>query len=474
LLKRNNSIIDPGGLYWFFGQFPTTQPAAQRTLYIAVTFTIEEVSPTRKTLVVSVPVEQIAAEEKSILGEFSQSVRLPGFRPGKAPADMVKRRYAKEIGEELQRKVASQAYEYAIKESKLNVFAAVDVAGGTITATQPAELKITVDVQPEFNVPEYKGLPITVPPSEVTDADVEEAITELRMQSADYAVVERPAAQGDFVRLNYTGTVKGKPIAEIAPDRAIYGTQHGTWEEAGSTTAPGVRAVVDGIIGLKAGDKKDVTHEFPAGFEVADLAGQTGTYAIEVLEVREKRPAALDDAFLKSLQCDSVEQLRSRVRDDLLSNKQQQSQAAGREQIVKALAAAVDFPLPESAIESETQNLLRDFMERQMRAGATEADFEQRKDELFKSAREAAVNRVKLLMILLKIAEKETIKVENEDLNRRIMQEAMMTRQRPEQIVKQLQADRSLLVNLQRAILHAKTLDFVVQQAKVTVAAPAA
>jgi trigger factor len=437
--------------------------------FFIVNITIEDVSPTRKTLVVTVPAAEIAAEEKTVLGEFTQSVRLPGFRLGKAPADLVRRRYAREIGEELARKVTGSAYEHAVKESKLEIFAAIGVDGEPVALGKDALLKITVDVQPQFSIPEYKGLPITVPAKDITDSDVDAAIYDMRQQRADYAVVERPAAAGDFVRLNYTGTLDGKPIAEIAPERAIYGTQHGTWEEAGSAQAPGVRAVIDGIIGLKANDKKDVPHTFPADFDVPVLAGQTASYAIEVLEVREKRPAALDDAFFKGLQVENIEQLRERVKDDLKSRKEQDSLAASREQIVKALTGAVDFPLPESAIESETQNLLRDFMERQMRAGATEEDFEKRKDELFKSAREAALNRVKLLLILLKIAEVEKVAVDNDDLHRRIMQEAMMTRQRPEQIVKRLQEDRSLLASLQRAILHAKTLDFVVAQANVTV-----
>jgi trigger factor len=438
-----------------------------------VTIIVEDVSPTRKTLVVTVPALEIAAEEKTVLGEFSQAVRLPGFRPGKAPADLVRRRYAREISEELQRKVTGLAYEHAVKESKLAVFAAVGVDGEPVTLGQAALLKITVDVQPEFSLPEYRGIPVIVPSSEVTEADVDAAIDELRLQRAEYAVVERPAAAGDFVRLNYTGTLDGKPIAEIAPERAIYGTQHGTWEEAGSAQAPGVRAVVDGIIGLQAGDKKDVTHAFPADFDVPALAGQTGTYALEVLEVREKRPAALDEAFLKGLQCENIEQLRARILDDLKGRKEQDVLAASRDQVVKALTSAVDFPLPESAIKSETENLLRDFMERQMRAGATEADFEKRKEELYTGAREAAGNRVKLLLILLKIAEKENVKVENDDLHQRIMQEAMMTRQRPEQIVKRLQEDRPLLAQLQRAVLHAKTLDFVVSLASVSIA-PAA
>jgi trigger factor len=152
----------------------------------------------------------------------------------------------------------------------------------------------------------------------------------------------------------------------------------------------------------------------------------------------------------------------------LKSRKEQQAKAASREQVVKALTGAVEFPLPESAIENETQAVLRDYMERQMRQGVPEAEFEKNKDELFAGARQAATGRVKLTLMLLKIAEKESIKVDNEDLHKRIMQEAMMARQKPEQIVKRLQEDRQLLAQLQRAILHAKTLDFVVEQAKVS------
>ncbi|MGA2052280.1 MAG: trigger factor [Opitutales bacterium] len=429
---------------------------------------VENISDTRKLLVVTVPAADMATEEKSVLGEIARQARLPGFRPGKAPTEMVRKRYAKEIDEELHRKVAGRAYEQAVKESQVNVFTVVNMEGPPFKRGEDAVVKFTVDVVAEFALPEYKGLPVQVAGSEVTDAEVEAAIKEICEQRAEYAVVERPAAAGDFVKLNYTGTLNGQTVAELAPEKPILGTQNGTWEEAGSAQAPGVRAIIDGIIGLKAGDKQDVTQAFAADFEVAALAGQTVSYALEVLEVREKRAAALDAALLKSLQCESVEQLRQRVREDLKSRKEQQAKAASREQVVKALTGAVEFPLPESAIENETQAVLRDYMERQMRQGVPEAEFEKNKDELFAGARQAATGRVKLTLMLLKIAEKESIKVDNEDLHKRIMQEAMMARQKPEQIVKRLQEDRQLLAQLQRAILHAKTLDFVVEQAKVS------
>jgi trigger factor len=433
-----------------------------------VNIAVEDISDTRKALVVTVPAADMAAEEAAVLSEISKQARLPGFRPGKAPVDMVRRRYAKEIDEELHRKVAGKAYDLALKDSKVNVFNVVNMEGPPFKKGEDAVVKFTVDVVADFNLPEYKGLPVQAALTDVTDAEVEAAIKEICDQRAEYVVVDRPTATGDYVKLNYTGTLNGQPIAELAPERPIYGTQNSTWEEAGSAQAPGVRAIIDGIVGLKAGDKKEVTQTFAADLDVAALAGQTANYALEVLEVREKRPAALDETLLKSLQVETVEQLRERVKDDLKSRKEQQALASSREQVVKALTGAVEFPLPESAVESETQQVLRDFMERQIRQGVPETEFEKRKDELFAGARQAALGRVKLNLMLQKIAEKESIKVENEDLHKRIMQEAMMARQRPDQIVKRLQEDRQLLAQLQRAILHAKTLDFVVEQAKVT------
>ncbi len=428
--------------------------------------TVEEVSPTRKALLVSVSTDEVNAQEKAVTREYTQGARLPGFRPGKAPADMVKRRYGKEISDELHRKVANLAYEHAVKESKLNVYSLVTVEGEAFAAGKEGSAKFIVDVLPEIPLAPYEGLPVQTTTVEVTDAEADQAIKELRDQRAEYLAVERAAAAGDFVKLNYTGTIDGKPVAEIAPDRPIFGTQHGTWEEAAAPKAPGVRAVIDGIVGMKTGDKKDVTQSFSADFEVPALAGKTASYAIEVLEVREKRPAALDEAFLKSLQCESAEQLHTRVKDDLKSRKEQQAQASTREQIVKALTEAVDFPLPDSAVEHETQSLLRDYIERQMRQGVPEGEFEKRKQELYNGARTAAASRVKLSLILLRIAEKEGLKVENTDLHQRIMQESVMTRQRPEVILKQLQENRSLLAQMQRGILQAKTLDFVASKAK--------
>ncbi len=427
--------------------------------------TVENISDTRKTVTVSVTAEETAQLGKEVLAAFSRQANLPGFRPGKAPVDMVQKRYAKDIADELNSRVTSKAYDYMVKESKLDVYSLINVDGAAFTAGNAGDVKLTVDVRPEFALPEYKGIEVSSQSEDVADDEVEKAISEIRNQRAEYKPVERAAKAGDYVRLSYEGKVDGKLVSEIAPDRPILGTQSSTWEEAAAPEGvPGVRAVVDGIVGMKAGDKKAVSETFAKDFDVKELAGKTAQYDVEVKEVREKVLPAMDEAFLKSMGADSAEKLNEIVKKDIANGKAQKNRQAKREQVIEALQAKVDFALPESAVESETQDILRNFMEDQMRHGVKEEEFEQRKEELFAQATEAAKKRVKLNLILAAIAQKEGVKVENADIQQRIIQEAIMTRQKPEAIVKALQADRSLLANLQRSLLLAKTLELVIDQ----------
>ena len=429
--------------------------------------TVENVSDTRKIVTVNMTAEETAESGKEVLSAFVRQASLPGFRPGKAPANMVQKRYGKEIAEELNSRLTSKAYDYMIKESKLNVYSLVNVEGASFSAGNAGEVKFTVDVRPEFELPEYKGIEVSSESEAVSEEEIDKAIEQIRNQRAEYKPVEREAKAGDYVRLSYEGKVDGKLVSEIAPERPILGTQASTWEEAGAPEGvPCVRAVVDGIVGMKAGDKKVVSETFPKDYEIAALAGKTAQYDVEVKEVREKVLPEMDEAFFKSMGADNLEKFRQIIKDDIARGKAQKNRQAKREQVMEALQAKVDFPLPESAVETETQDILRSFMQEQMRHGVKEEEFEKRKEELFAQATEAAKKRVKLNLILAAIAQKEGIKVENADLQQRIIQEAIMTRQKPEQIVKALQADRSLLANLQRSLLLAKTLEWVIDQTK--------
>ena len=179
---------------------------------------LSTVSDSRKTLVVTLDKSEVETEHKAVLGEYVRLARLPGFRPGKAPANLVIKRFAKEITEEFKQKVVSRAYREALEKEKLDVLNVVNVEEGTIEPGASAAITVTVDVRPDFTLPDYIGLPTQVPPDDPTDAEVDNLIQALRSEGADFKAAERPAGKGDYVKLAYEGSVDGRPIAEIAGD----------------------------------------------------------------------------------------------------------------------------------------------------------------------------------------------------------------------------------------------------------------
>jgi trigger factor len=431
---------------------------------------LNSVSDSRKSLVVTLDPSEVDAEHKAVVGEYIQHANIPGFRPGRAPVGMVTRRFGKQIADQFKQQVIARAYRGAIDEQKLDVLNVVDVKEGSIEPGLSAAITVTIDVRPDFSLPEYTGLATEVESTEATDAEIDSVLLGIRQERADFKAASRPAQKGDFVKLAYEGTAEGKPIAELAPDRQIYGKVPQTWEE--------VEAEQDGVIpglgrklaGLSAGDKKDIEIAFPPEFAaVPALAGKTATYAVEIQEVRERVLPALDAEFFKSQQVDDEQGLRTRIRDGIRLQKEQQNRNVQRRQVTEALAAKVEFSVPESLVESETQTVLRQFLEENMRRGVPAEQFEKDKQSLYAGARQNALQRVKVRLILAKIAEAEKIQMAERDLDEFIYREATRTRQQPEKLAKDLARDRDALRSVQQSIIFDKAVDFLVAKATVKI-----
>jgi trigger factor len=166
-----------------------------------------------------------------VLGEYVRLARLPGFRPGKGPGALVIKRFAKEIAEEFKQKVVTKAYRGALDKEKLDVLNVVSVDEGKIEPGSPVAITVTVDVRPDFTLPDYIGLPTQIAPVDPTDAEIDGVIQALRSESADFKAAERPARKGDYVKLAYEGSLDGRKIAEIAGDKQLYAKVPQTWEE---------------------------------------------------------------------------------------------------------------------------------------------------------------------------------------------------------------------------------------------------
>ncbi|MDQ8180103.1 trigger factor [Pelagicoccus sp. SDUM812005] len=428
---------------------------------------IQDVNDTRKTLAVSFEASEIAAEEAELLKQFSKQAKIPGFRPGKAPVNMIRQRFGKQIKDELRQRVISKAYQDGTKEAKLNLINVVDLADADIAADQDAELKFTVDVRPEFEITDYKELPVTGISEEVSDADVEETIDRIRSERAEFAPVEREAAKGDYVKFSHEGTIDGQPISEIAPEKPVYAKMPQTWEEIGSEHGliPGLG---DGLEGLKTGDKKEIEVEFPADFSVEALQGKKAVYAVEVQEVRERKLPALDEEFCKAQGVDSVDEFKKRVTEMVKGKKSQDRRADIRRQVTEAIAGKVEIPLPESLVDYETEMAMRQVVQNNVRQGVSQEKLEENKEQIHAESRAAAAEAVKLQLILTQIAQKEEIEVTDEDMSRFIMQRAYQSGQKPDAIVKDLRKDQEQVRRIQSSLLYDKTLEFLVDQAKVS------
>ena len=432
---------------------------------------IADINETRKTLTVTLDKGEVDGEYQALLGQYTKQVSLPGFRPGKAPAAMVAKRFGKELKDEFKSKVIGKAYRDGLEQSKLEVLSLIDVEEGAIEPGLSAAIKLTVDVRPEFKLPEYVGLETEVQAAAPGDAEINKAIEELRAERADFKVADRAAAKGDYVRFGYTGTVDGQAMAEIVGDKAIYASAPQTWEEVEGANEGLLPGMSTQIAGLKAGDKKSVTITFPAEFgAVPALAGKAVSYAIEVQEVRERVLPEMDEAFFKANRADNLEGLTNQIRANLTLRKEQENRAAQRRQVTDALVAKADFPVPDSLIASERDGVLRQFIEENMRRGVPQEQFEQNKKELYDSASKAAVARVKVQLILARVAEAEKIKVEEKDFSNWLMREAMRSGQRPDKLAKDLGKDREQVRAVQQQIMFDKALDFIVSKATVRTA----
>ena len=428
---------------------------------------IKDAGVARKIATVSFDSDEVSKHESKVCQELGKLVNIPGFRKGKAPANVIRKKYAKELKDELNRKVSTAAYEAVLENKDIKVYSVLKVDAGELEPSQSASVEVTVDIEPEFDLPKYKEYELTVEPTDVKEEDVTKELDAIREQRASFDVVERASQKGDYVKCSYEGTLDGKPVAEILLDKPMYGKQANTWEEAGNQTGMGVDAIAEGVLGMAAGDKKEVSADFAKDFEVEALAGESVTYQLEVHEVREKKaPALEDEEFLKSLKIESVDELKEKVTEQIKYRKEQENVNLKRKQITQNILDTDDFPLPQQAVEEESKAIFQNRIQQATQQGAKPEEIEKNRDEWWKESQTQGQARIKLTLVLSKIAEEEKITVEKEDLAQAATREAMMRREDPTKFIKELTQDRARLNRLREDIVYDKTLVKIAELSK--------
>lgn len=458
-----NSVPNsPNGLFRGPNCHWTRRASYRKALFVNVT--VENLAPCKKLVRFEVDVPQVDQAIEAATKDFQRQANLPGFRPGKAPVHMVLRKFEKDILDEAKRKLISDTYKKAMDEQKLEVLGYPDIEEIQFERGKPLQFAATIETAPEFEIPEYNAIPVKAEARTVTDADLEKALDMLRGQKANFNKVDRPAQMGDVAVVNYSGTSDGKPLTDIAPTAKGLTTQQGFWIEVSSQGfIPGFG---EQLQGAKAGDKRTVNVDFPADFVTPALAGKKGVYEVEVVEVREKSLPELNDEFAKQLGAENVEKLKTGVREDLEREAKYKRAREVRGQIMMSLMNRVNFELPESAVERETRNAVYSIVQENAKRGVSRDVIETEKDRIYNAASQGAKDRVKQAFLLQKIAEKENVKVSDNEILQRINYLSQMYNIPADKFVKDLKK-RNGFIEIYDQIMNEKVMDLLEKRAAI-------
>src|SRR2546429_2374673 len=245
--------------------------------------------------------EEVSKEWDAIVNSFARVAKIPGYRPGKAPRTVIDKRFRREIQEELTKKLVSKGYHEAIEQQQLHVASLTNIEDVQFGEDKSMRFRATVVTAPEFELPDYKNIPVQAPDTKVSDAEVDAALERLRDQSADFVDVPgRGLQMGDFAVLDFEGSVDNKPISEIAP-QASKNLQGGKKFWLHLATDNFLPKFCEQLLGQKPGETRLAIVEFPADFPVKELAGKKADYAVTVREVKEKVLPPIDDALAAKL-----------------------------------------------------------------------------------------------------------------------------------------------------------------------------
>jgi trigger factor len=425
-----------------------------------------DVSPTRKEIKVEIETDAVRAAYDRVSDRYAQHATVPGFRPGHAPREVVRTRFKDKIRGEVLQELVPQAISDAIAKHALDVIGQPDIhldnsEGLGKLGAEPISVHVHVEVLPEVELGEYKGLGAARRVRPVTDEDVDRVIESLREASASLQPVEdRGAEIGDTVLVNFHGKFVEMPEEEdITADEVDV--------ELGG---PGVQQeFIDNLLGVKADEEKTFTVDYPADFTSKGLAGKKVEYTAKVVAVRRKELPEVDDEWAKSLgeEFETLENLREKVREDLQKRASVEAENHVRGEVMKKLVEAHPFEVPQTLSEHQANQRLeaavRDMMGRGFDPRGQEIDWEGWRDSL----KAQAEFDVRGSMLLEKIADQEKIEVADEEVEAEISEIAASSRQTPEQVRVAL-TKQGGTTSIADRLRNRKALDLIVENASVT------
>ncbi|MFV2175380.1 trigger factor [Actinomadura sp. LOL_016] len=419
---------------------------------------VEELTPTRVKLTVEVPFDELKPNLDKAYKEISQQVAIKGFRRGKVPAPLIDKYVGR--GAVLQEAVNDALpglYGRAVEETEIFVLGQPDVEVTELDDGNQFAFTAEVDIRPKFEVPDYDGLEVVVDDAEVTDAQIDETIDNLRERFASLTTAERPIEDGDFATIDLVAKIDGEEIADASTSGYSY--------EVGSNSA--VEGLDEALAGLSAGEEKTFTSTLAGG----EHAGEEAEITATVQSVKVKNLPELDEEFAQlASEFDTIEELREDVRGRLERQVRMQQLSEARDKALEALLEKIDIPLPDAVVDEEIGRRNQQLEQQLQMAGMSKEDYladqEKSEEEFDTDVADAARLAVKGGFVLDQLAVQEELNVENEELSEYVVSQAMQMGVQPQQLAQYL-TENNQLPAIVSEVLRSKALNLVVEHVSV-------
>ena len=398
--------------------------------------TVEQLSPTRVRINVEVPFDELKPDFDRAYKALAQQVRLPGFRPGKAPARLLEARVGRgAVLEQVVNDAIPSRYSEAVTSAEVKVIGQPEIEVTRIDDGEQLAFTAEVDVRPDITIPAIGDIAVTVDPLEVGEADVQEQLDALRARFGTLTGVDRPVETGDFVTLDLSATVDGVDV----PDASTTGMSY----EVGSGQL--IDGIDEALVGMSAGD----TGEFSTARLAGEHAGKDAVVTVGVGSVKTRELPEADDEFAQlASEFDTLDELVADLRERVGRVKQVEQATQARDKVLDALLEMADVPVPDAVVQSEYDSQLHDAVhpydhdEAAWEAALTAAGSS--REEFDTEARAGAERSVKTQLLLDAIAEEEGTSVDNDELMERIMFQAQRYGVSPEEFIQQAQQANQL------------------------------
>jgi len=370
---------------------------------------------------VTLDADEMKAIVKDVEKAFVREAQIPGFRKGKVPLDLVRKEFASGLKQEIERAMFQKHYPEAVKAEKVEEVALVDVqdlkhdaAGGSFVAI--------VDVKPTFKLPTYKGLKIEFKDAKVEDSAVQDQMARLRAAYATYEDAKDgdAVAEGDFVQIDYEGTVDGKKILEINPEAKIVGEGKGFWTQVEEGRF--LPEILDALKGMKVGETKEgVKATFDKESAPDGLKGAKAIYSVTLKSFR-RRILPDDQAFAEKAKAESVEKLAATIRESMEKRAVEQEAVRRENEAIELLMKKVDFDVPDSQVRRAMDGYLSELAQRAQYSGLDASYFEQNREQILKDAEATATKQVRLWYVIDAIAKEEKLDVKDAEKGKKVIE----------------------------------------------------